>query len=171
MIEIYRRREGKDRLIRTYETYEELFRLGESALKDFGYNPTDRTTARNCFDDHDWMFGDYIGNSRCRYVCYENDKLVTPDRLVGLRRDWIGRRRRTFYFGYRRYSKAWRGYRKIKTTQERRWAHAWDDEEFAPKVRGRRSKRMLPDSWDDVRAHNDKSWKTQTKRRHQWKAS
>jgi len=173
MIEIYRRREGKDRLIRTYETYEELFRWTcESNLKDFGYNPTDRTTARNCFDDHDWMFGDYIGNSRCRYICYEDDKLVTPDRLVGLRRDWIGRRRLNYRWLYwRSYNRAYRGNRRIRTTQERRWAHAWDDVEFAPRVRGRRTAHSLPNSWDDIRGHNDKSWKTQSKRRHQWKAS
>lgn len=173
MIEIYRRREGKDRLIRTYETYDQLFRwTSESALKEYGCNPTDRTTYRNCFDDHDWMFGDYIGNSRCCYVCYDDLTLVTPDRLVGLYRDWIGRRRSHYHWLYwRSYNRAYRGNRHIRTTQERRWATAWNDEEFAPRVRGKRSARMIPNSWDDIRGHNDKSWKTQTKRRHQWKAS
>ena len=70
MIEIYRRREGKDRLIRTFKTYEDLFRgMWEDDLKEFGYTPTDRTTARNLAGDNDWIFEGYIGNSRC---CYNN---------------------------------------------------------------------------------------------------
>ena len=53
--------------------------------------------------------------------------------------------------------------------QERKWAHAWDDEEFAPKARAARQGKNLPDSWDDYHAHNDKCWKTQSKRKHQWR--
>lgn len=172
MIEIYRRREGKDRLIRTFKTYEELFRgMWEADLKEFGHNPTDRTTARNLAGDNDWIFEGYIGNSRCCYICYDNLNLVTPDRLVGLRRDWIGHRRSNYRLYWHSYNRAYRGNRRIRTTQERRWAHACDDVEFAPPVRGRRSACNLPNSWDDIRGHNDKSWKTQTKRRHQWKAT
>ena len=48
-------------------------------------------------------------------------------------------------------------------------ADAWNDEEFAPKVRGRRSKANIPTSWDDARRHAEKCWKRQSKRRHQWK--
>lgn len=61
-----------------------------------------------------------------------------------------------------------------RTTQERRWTHAWDDEQdehilCRVRVRSSRSDRHLPDEWDDICSHNDKSWKTQSKRRHQWK--
>jgi len=60
-------------------------------------------------------------------------------------------------------------FRHPRSTQEKRWVHAWDDEEFAPKVRAKRGMRYLPDAWDDYLSHNDKCWKTQSKRRHQWK--
>lgn len=59
--------------------------------------------------------------------------------------------------------------RRIRTTHERRWVRAWDDEEFAPKIRARRNARNLPDSWDDYvrRDVDDRNWKRH--RRHQWK--
>lgn len=62
-----------------------------------------------------------------------------------------------------------RFYRRIRTTHERRWAHAWDDEEFAPKVRSRRNARNLPNSWDDIPRFDwrHRSWKRY--RKHQWK--
>lgn len=68
---------------------------------------------------------------------------------------------------------AFGGYRCPKTTNEFRWAGAWDDEEFAPKAgfaRPSRRGRNLPNAWDDYLAHSDKSWKTQSKRKHQWKS-
>lgn len=67
---------------------------------------------------------------------------------------------------------AYGGYRCPKTTHEFRWATAWDDEEFAPKAGFARSSRIgrnLPNAWDDYLAHSDKSWKTQSKRKHQWR--
>ena len=61
-------------------------------------------------------------------------------------------------------------FRIMCTMKERRWADAWeDDEDFRVSVRRRRSAGHLPDSWDDIFSHNDKSWKTQSKRRRQWK--
>lgn len=57
--------------------------------------------------------------------------------------------------------------RHMKTTQERRWANAWDDEEFAPKYRARRSGHNLPNVWDDYWRFNQKNWKKF--RNHQWK--
>jgi len=60
-------------------------------------------------------------------------------------------------------------YRHPQTTQERRWADAWDDEEFAPKCRATRNARTLPNCWDDfVRSnHRNRTWKHY--RKHQWK--
>ena len=62
---------------------------------------------------------------------------------------------------------AYGSFRRIRTFQERRWFHAWDDEEFAPKGRLSRSVRNLPDSWDDFISHNEKCWKRH--RKTQWK--
>jgi len=65
----------------------------------------------------------------------------------------------------------WRhGYfRRIRTFQERKWAHAWDDEDDAPKCRAARQGHNLPDPWDDIPHfdQDDRSWKRY--RKHQWK--
>lgn len=174
MIEIHKRDEnGKDRLVATFQTYNDLFRLVvERDLKHFGYTTTDRTEGGPYFQERDLIV---LGNTRYCYLAYENNIFVAPDRLVGLFRD--DRKNRRLYWKNRWVSKydcgcrrsTYGGWRSIKTTQERRWYHAWDDEEFAPKLRARRSTANLPNSWDDYLTHNDKSWKTQSKRRHQWK--
>lgn len=168
MIEIYRRVEGKDRLICTFNTFEELFRVAwERDLANFGYSPTDRTqNYRRLFGEliNDDPF--YVVDQTHTYVAYEADKLITPDRLVGLFRAHKTNRRARYW---RRSKKAWGRYRGIRTTQERRWAHAWDDEEFAPRVRAQRNAANLPNAWDDYESHNEKSWKKQSNRRHQWR--
>ena len=174
MIEIYRRAEGKDRLAGIFNNIEELFRIAnEDDLKAFGYNPIDRTNRHFLFGElRDSILGGqfFLPSTRSCYVAYDNDKLITPDRLVGLYRAW---RRRPWRNRYRRWRCGPYGsFRTPRTTQERRWAHAWDDEDFAPKngfARGRRSNHNLPNAWDDYYSHADRSWKTQTKRRHQWK--
>lgn len=60
-------------------------------------------------------------------------------------------------------------FRRMATFQERKWANAWDDEEFAPKVRKRRNARNLPNSWDDYKRmeYKDNNWKRY--RKTQWK--
>lgn len=70
--------------------------------------------------------------------------------------------------------------RRPHTTRERRWCHAWDNEDDAAliekgtsapliRVRAARTARHLPNEWDDEFRHVERSWKTQTKRRRQWK--
>lgn len=60
-------------------------------------------------------------------------------------------------------------WRHPRTTQERRWANAWDDEEFAPKARGARNGHNLPNVWDDIvrQDSEDRNWKRH--RKFQWK--
>lgn len=54
-------------------------------------------------------------------------------------------------------------YRRMKTTQERRWSLA-----HKTYVRGRRNYRNLPNSWDDFcYARREKGWK-RTKKKRQW---
>lgn len=111
--------------------------------------------------------------NRAWVVADQNGKLFTRDRLVGLYLDWYCanpnpyRSRYSRRNGYKKH--AYGGFRSFKTFQERKWANAWDDEEFAPKVRAARNSSNLPNSWDDFYAHSDKCWKTQSKRKHQWK--
>ena len=182
MIEIYRRADGKDKLIRSYDTFEHMFKdaraINVHTLADFGYDVDDRINANYLFGEHDPVLDNFDVNRNC-YVCYENDKFVTPDRLVGLYRKWHSSRGwgnnrwRWGWWHHAGHKKAiWPQYSNPKTTHEIRWAHAWDDEEFAPKTgfaRGRRRASALPTLWDDQYGHNDRSWKTQSKRRHQWK--
>lgn len=173
MIEIYRRVEGRDRLIRTYDSFENLFkeRVNDRILAmAFGYDPEDRTDCNYLFGEAEDREPPFISH-HC-YICYENDKLVAPDRLVGLYRAWWKDRPRGRWWRYRWTRVAHGYYRAPKTTNEMRWAHAWDDDEFAPVTgfaRGRRKAKHLPNLWDDRMSHNDKCWKTQSKRRHQWK--
>lgn len=59
--------------------------------------------------------------------------------------------------------------RRPKTIQEARWVNAWDDEEFAPRVRARRNAKNLPNAWDDEHRSDlaIRNWKQF--RRTQWK--
>ena len=107
-----------------------------------------------------------------KYYCYlvfdSTHTHYSRDRLIGLYRKWNERYRKCR--GYRRWRRtAWRRCRKIKTFHEHKWAHAWDDEDFSPKVRAKRQGNYLPTYWDDIRGHTDKCWKTQSNRKRQWK--
>lgn len=179
MIEIFRRREGRDRLICSYESFGDLFakhRIGENRIRAaFSCNPEDRTEGNYLFGEIDTEDGEFL--SHHVYVCYENDKPVAPDRLIGLWREWRRGYNVSWLYNWNRRRDrgekacAYGHWRAPKTTNERRWAHAWDDDENAPKTgfaRGRRRAHALPNLWDDFMSHNDKSWKTQTKYRKQW---
>jgi len=114
------------------------------------------------------------------YVAYNvKGKLLTTDHLLGIKRQydherhvkfcrrnphsyWCGHR----WSGYKRRGVSY--YRAIRTTQERRWANAWDDEEFAPRIRNRRNAKNLPNAWDDIRRYTrNNNWKRY--RKQQWK--
>ena len=99
----------------------------------------------------------------------EKGKLLTVDYLLGLARKRAYKNR--YRSKYNSWSKKRNNYgnslRRMRTTQERRWANAWDDEEFAPKVRGRRGASSLPNHWDDYHRYNQRNWKKF--RKNQWK--
>jgi hypothetical protein len=175
MIEIIGRDEnGKDRPVATFETYHDLFRcVRESDLQAFGYNPADRTDAPMWGADRNRYYWKLQYESclpvatRCCYLAYEDDKLVTPDRLVGLYRAWWDERPRGRWYRFTWNRNAYGSFRCPRTTQERRWAVQVDEDE--PPIRCARNNRNLPNAWDDFYGHSDRSWKTQSKRRHQWK--
>lgn len=64
-------------------------------------------------------------------------------------------------------------FRKIRTTNERRQQIPIEDQiEYNVRTRGRRSLGCLPDSWHDITTsalHEEKCWKRNSKRKHQWK--
>ncbi|MCF8354341.1 MAG: hypothetical protein K9H48_07795 [Melioribacteraceae bacterium] len=66
---------------------------------------------------------------------------------------------------YRKNPVPWTGkwsnkriFRKIRTTQERRWN---EDHKKIVKIRGRR--KNLPDSWEDIKFETQRCWKKQRK--------
>jgi len=111
-----------------------------------------------------------------KVVCDANGNQYLPDVLVGMRRAWLNDKKasKDYRNRYNRTSNGRRKiahgrYRHVRTLQERKWSEAWDDVEFAPKTRRARTNHNLPNIWDDILGHNDKSWKTQSKRKAQWK--
>lgn len=60
------------------------------------------------------------------------------------------------------------GYRHPLTTQERRYAAMHCEEYGEGIVRPARRANALPNVWDDIRAHAERSWKCQSKKRKQW---
>jgi hypothetical protein len=114
-------------------------------------------------------------------VAYNSkDKLLPVSQLVGYCRNSGGILiiNRGRYKGWDEYwmmirrgrkPRAFGSFRYPRSTQEKRWANAWDDEEDCPPVRARRNIRHLPDAWDDHWSKTHKSWKKQSKRRHQWR--
>lgn len=190
MLEIYKRDEfnGKLKILATFNSFEDLFRrvgYRYNFAETFGYDDTDRHShGHDHFGDHGRTPSiprrtDYLTwgwkETQYRYIAFEDGKVITPDRLVGLYRDYAYNNRIDWHKRWNRKAdrgqkkSAYGGLRRIRTFHERRWAHAWDDEEFAPRVRAARQGHNLPDPWDDYWADNQKSWKRQSKRKHQWK--
>jgi len=190
---IYRRddTDGHIRLCATFSTLEDLFRATQGRGWSYrSYRGADRFDGFSSdfnerfngllyefdktrrFHDINGKFYSWEKETHYCYLCYDEygQRHYSHADLVGLYRKWRDNTRTPWYWwrhsGSRR---AWRGWRHPRTTQELRWSKAWDDEEFAPTVRACRRGHNLPSCWDDMSAHNDKCWKTQSKRRHQWK--
>ena len=178
-VEVYRRDnyDGHLRLCATFESLEELVNSTRH-FNNFSHNDSDRCRYDLHRWDPDWnkTILDFpartwlLDSTTFCYVVYNaNGKTIGPDMLIGIDRR-LRRERRHWWGRWNPGSK--RGncchYRRMKTTQERRWAHAWDDEEFAPKPRAKRQGHNLPDAYDDYwRGSEGKSWKNY--RTHQWK--
>lgn len=120
---------------------------------------------------------DFFRNWMHAYVAYDQrGHLVTVDQLRVLKcefhnrlyREWMKHKQPRVYNSWSK-CRPYRRYRRPKTTQERRWYHAWDDEEVIPYRRARRSPSNLRDAWSDVRRSDaeDRSWKRH--RKTQWK--
>lgn len=177
---VYRRSnfDGKVKLIHVFDDVAQLVSQTWDIASKFGYALEDRHSTGLAKWDPDTQRVSSIREDRYAYwyvnwnycyVAYENDvTLVTPDRLVGLNRQ-LHPPRRYYWHSWRKRN--WRKgghYRQMRTTQERRWAAAWDDEEFAPKTRAARNFRNLPNAWDDWWRTEDRNWKRY--RRTQWKS-
>lgn len=132
------------------------------------------------------FFGDhnnFTEDTRYLYVIRDaHGKVVDPDYVVYLLS--LSSKHRVLVSRSNRFSGHWRtltgghpgkkrrrgysrSYRRVRTTQERRWAVQVDDME--PEIRSKRKGYSLPDSWDDICRHNERNWKSQGKSRHQYK--
>ncbi len=176
-----------------YETLEDFFYRGCPGVRRefeayFGYSVYDKICREPI--ETIWSSGHYGYRYVKNYVycnktnCREHDGPVnevavvydhlgnfySPDRLLGLyRARAAGRFRGYWYYPSGRKRRPWGGHRRFRTFHERKWAHAWDCEEYAPKVRAARQGHNLPDAWDDYNRHVEKSWKSQSKHRRQWR--
>ena len=144
----------------------------------FSNNDSDRVMDSDCWGSYK---SSLLNAKVYAKVAYNSkDKLLPVSQLVGYcrSRGSILIVNRGSYKGWNEYfmrsrqgrkKSAFGSFRYPRSMQEKRWALAWDDEEDCPPVRGRRRPRQLPDAWDDYYAHSEKSWKKQSKRKHQWR--
>jgi hypothetical protein len=111
-------------------------------------------------------------------VVDDHDHIVTVERLIGLLRAYKKELHKARYPKFmieqlrnpgHKMGGGYSYHRAIRTTNERRWTHAWDDEEFAPKPRSARNLNNIRDSYDDLcrSDYRNKSWKRH--RKFQWK--
>ena len=110
-------------------------------------------------NEHHYYFQDSFGDIiPCATIRTEYYRVwgKKPNKMWG--RWFIGRKRSHYHY-----------YRRVRTTQERRWANAWDDEEFAPKIRKCRNASNLPSYWDDQPRSNCDNHNWKRFRKHQWK--
>ena len=106
---------------------------------------------------HEYILRDSFGDNIDPKIVYDAYHEKNP--RYHYRPRWIPGAKRTWHRGA--------NLRLLHTTPERRWAHAWDDEDDAPKCRASRNAKNLPNSWDDYWRYNQKSWKKF--RKTQWK--
>lgn len=165
---------GKVRLLRFYETLKVLVRAEK--YHDFYYGQ--KHLFSEDWDervDYHWdrFFYDrptLFNEEECghnAYVVIDHNENIVPLCVLNQVTNEVFSRKYRRHWRWRRT--AWGGWRVPRTTQEKRQYYAAMDEEEPIKIRGRRLPRHLADIYDDWHCHNDKCWKTQSKRRHQWK--
>jgi len=120
---------------------------------------------------------DYFCSTLNLVVCDEDANIFAPeylnDRYQEFHEQLVRRRAKAIETSrhnkrHGRKPKAYGNFRSIRTFQERKMSFAFDEENFV-KCRSRRNNSNLPNSWDDYYSYNQKCWKKQSKRKHQWK--
>ncbi len=172
--------EGNVRIVRFHESLDALVRVEQYLYSGhdghrqlFSESLDDRVPYH--WDKYYYVRESYLdvhGDSQATqgaYVVIDHHEQVVP--LCELNRvaNLVRGRYRPYY--YRRSGRhyAWGTWRHVKTLQEKRAYADTLDQEVRIKVRGSRMPNALPDTWDDITSYNDKCWKTQSKRRHQWR--
>jgi len=182
MIEVRQRNsKGITQFIGTYTEFEFARKYDERKINELFSNDD----KENKFWT-DWNAEHYKCGHLFKHTAYNSrGKLLTVDYLIGVvrainrayyskwrwsyrQKKWVKRNSDSNWMpGAKRGNYSY--FRHIRTFQERRWANAWDDEEFAPKIRATRNKDNLPNNWDDIGRgdYNNRNWKHH--RKHQWK--
>jgi len=174
---IYRRDifNGKIKLITIFDSVDQLVHATRD-FSNFGYALNERRNyTLQHWDKERESWGSWDTPCFFNYVAYLNDdKLITPDTLVGLRRkrdeewelEWRKRRNWNPWSKRRFRSRYHRG---VRTMNEKRQVEACELDEFSPKVRCRRNAANLPNSWDDYMRSDlrNNNWKKH--RKTQWK--
>lgn len=120
---------------------------------------------------------EHVAVYKYQYFCTTPDgKLIHPEQLIA---DYCLAYDPTNYHYTQVHVRRWnrshhkrknsRTYRAMKTTSELRQVHAVLKDEGEPEFRGNR--RNLPCKWDDYWIYYQRSWKTQSKRKRQYKGS
>lgn len=109
------------------------------------------------------------------FVTTIKGKLVNPNQIISEYFIKYEPNNRIYTGNFTRYRRSHRKrkncrvYRAMKTTAERKAVKAVLKDEGEPEFRGRR--RNIPNKWDDYWLYYDRSWKSQTKRKRQYKGS
>lgn len=109
-------------------------------------------------------------------IVNENGTILSKETILGEYRKFL----RNWKSPYDWYSKwirlrngrkksAYGGFRHPKTLNELKANESLDEDAIEYGVKIREKRKYLPTVRDDNYSHNDKSWKTQSKRRKQWK--
>lgn len=162
---------GKMRVIREFDTFNDFFRYyhREENIRELLVNDPDvRVEGYHCR-----QYWEFPGTTCYGNVLYDKyDHLYSVERLVGMFREWRSIRRYNWMSSrHGRTNSAWGRLRHMRTTQEIRQSCAVteDEKEVNALPRPRRGHHNLPTLWDDKWVKAQKSWKWQSKRRHQWK--
>ncbi len=167
---------AKVRAITSYDTLDELVRkewFGWSTIRskrsDFAESVDVRIANETIYKNYLADGIDSLVFYNYAKVVYDENENVVPICELNRVYNEVYDRRFNRPWRWRRSRQPYGGWRRPHTTQEKRQYYAAMDEEYPIRVRGRRKPRSLADVYDDYYAHADKSWKTQSKRSHQWK--
>lgn len=171
------RRDGSG-TIHLIETYENARAFGNAYLDkvvEAEFRNSDSERVRGTYNkwDINTKYPNWTWSVFAKVAYNSKGKLLTVDLLVGYARSNRGLSRLSEYDKIwmkkmqGRKRRAYGTWRHPRTLQEKRWAHAWDDEEFCPPVRAVRQGYHLPDVYDDYYSHNEKNWKRH--RKTQWR--
>lgn len=187
-VNIYRKSEnGKINLIRTFKSYDEVFSrvIRDERIWDKACSVSfdERIYSYNALPFDEDVIASILNltapNTIYAYVVTnEKDQIIHPSVLVHKHREWIedcyvdlwGRIKYRREMNRRGRKPPVHGkFRKPRTFSERkRWCQDKNDLE-APTPRAKRNSCNIPSNWDDIRSHNERSWKKQSKRKHQYK--